>query len=114
MKMSKLATPTRELAARILTEVGFEERLPGYRMHKRAGIQALTLYRFEEVVGLLQDPYPRMDFDRLEEWIRETMGDGELADKVRAVVERDISDRERTLWIKELMGLRLHQCKKLA
>jgi len=64
------------------------------------------------VVGLLNDPHPRIDFVQLEDWLRDVMGDPELAGEVRKINERDFSDREKTLGIKDLMGGRLSQCKK--
>jgi hypothetical protein len=110
--MNKLAFPSNALAARIVTEVGFQERLMGYRLSERAGPMSIPLYSFEEVVGLLHEPHPRIDFNRLEGWVRDTMGDVELAGKIRDLLQEDMSDQERSLRIRDLMALRLHQCMK--
>jgi hypothetical protein len=110
--MEKLTFPSKALAARILTEVGFEERLMGYRLGERTGPMSIPLYCFEEVVGLLNEPHPRIDFNRLEEWVRGTMSDVELAGKIRDLLEEDMSDQDRSLRIRDLMALRLHQCMK--
>ncbi len=110
--MEKLTLPSKALATRILTEVGFEERLMGYRLHERTGAMSITLYSFEEVVGLLNGPHPRIDFNRLEKWVREIMGDLELAGKIRELLKEDMSDRDRSSGIRDLMALRLHQCMK--
>jgi hypothetical protein len=48
-------------------------------------------------VGLLNETHPRLDFDRLEQWIRETMGDPELSGKIRGVIQEDMGDQLRTL-----------------
>jgi hypothetical protein len=60
-----------------------------------------------EVFGLLNDPYPRVDFVSLEEWIRKVMQDTALADKVKEVVEEDISGHEKTVLTRDLMAERL-------
>jgi hypothetical protein len=112
--MMELTSPSKDLAERVLTEVGFEDRLTGYRLRERTGATTIRLYSFEEVVGLLNDLHPRLDFDRLERWIRETMGDPELAEKIEDVIQEDMSDRVRTLRIKDLMALRLYQCLQCA
>lgn len=109
--MGGLSKPSKELTLRILTEVGFKDRLIGYRLRERAGPMSITLYSFEEVVCLLNDPYPRIDFNQLEVWTRETMGDLELAGRIKEVVKKDISDQERLCQIRDLMEERSLQCK---
>jgi hypothetical protein len=108
--MANLSVPSEGLVSRILSEVGFEERIIGYRLRERTGPISITLYSFEEVVGLLNDTHPRIDFNRLEKWIREVMGDRELAGKIKKVIDEDGSDQERTFRIRNLMGERLLQC----
>jgi hypothetical protein len=109
--MERLSDPSRSLASRILAEVGFEERFMGYRLHERAGAMPMTLYSFEEVVGLLMDSHPRIDFNGLEKWIREVMGDDELSRRIRGLIDRDTSERDRSHRIRDLMIERLLQCK---
>ena len=111
--MEKLRDPSRELAKRILTEVDFEDRLVGFSLHERTGPNPVTMYSFEEVVSLLNDPHPRLDFNELETWIRKTMRDKELADQIADAVRMESSDQNRSLHIKELMEERLDQCKRL-
>ena len=108
--MIELTNPSKDLTERVLNEVDFEDRLTGYRLSERTGVTTIRLYSFEEVVGLLDDPHPRLDFDRLEQWVRETMEDPELAAKVQDVNQEDISDQLRTLRIRDLMALRFYQC----
>ena len=112
--MKKLTSPSKGLAARILTEVGFSERLIGYRLRERTGPMSITLYSFEEIVGLLNEPHPRIDFNLLEKWVRNTMGDLELAGKIRDVLNEDMSDQDKSAQIRDLMGLRLHQSIRLS
>jgi hypothetical protein len=111
--MGKLQEPSKNLAKRILTEVDFEDRLSGFNLRERAGAFPVTMYSFEEVVSLLNDPHPRLDFNELEGWVRKTMKDGELADQIADAINKGHSDQERTHFIKNLMEERLNQCKKV-
>jgi hypothetical protein len=111
--MGKLQDPSRELAKRILTEVDFEDRLNGFSLRERAGAVPITMYSFGEVVTLLNDRHPRLDFNQLEAWVSKTMGDKELAREIAEVVRDGRSDQHRSLRIRKLMEERLSQCKKL-
>ena len=111
IKMDKLKNPSNELAKRILTEVGFEDRLNGFILRERAGAVPVTMYRFEEVVSLLNDRHPRLDFNELEGWIREAIGDAELAEQIAEAIRKGDSDQDRSLRVKKLMEERLSQCK---
>ena len=108
--MIELAYPSKRLAERVLTEVGFEDRITGYRLRERTGCMTVRLYSFEEVLGLLNDPHPRLDFNRLQQWMRDTMGDPELAGIIGNAIEEDTSEQVRTLRIRDLMAQRLYQC----
>ena len=109
--MDKLQGPSRELAKRILTEVGFEDRLEGFSLRERSGPIPVIMYRFEEVVALLNDPSPRLDFEELEGWIRSVMGDTELAKQIAIAIKQGNNDRERTYSIRDFMEERLNQCR---
>ena len=111
--MRKLKDPSRELVKRIFTEVDFEDRLNGFSLRERSGLMPVTMYSFKEVVSLLNDPHPRLDFNELEGWVRETMNDKELADQIAEAVRSGRSDQDRSLRIKKLMEERLRQCKKI-
>ena len=113
MKMGKLRGPSHDLSKRILTEVGFEDRLVGFSLHERTGPNPVTMYSFEEVLSLLKERHPRLDFSELEGWVRETMGDTELAGEITVVVRSERSDQDKSLRIKKLLGERLNQCKRL-
>jgi hypothetical protein len=110
--MGKLRDPPHELALRILGEVIFEDRLVGFSLHERTGPNPVTMYSFEEVVSLLNDPHPRLDFSELETWIREIMGDEELAEQIADSIRKGKSDQNISLRIKKLMEERLDQCKR--
>jgi hypothetical protein len=112
MKIGKLRFPSDDLSKNVLTEVDFEDRLEGFLLRERSGPIPVTMYSFEEVASLLNDPHPRLGFIELETWIRKTMRDKELADQVADAVRMESSDQNRSLRIKELMEERLDQCKK--
>ena len=109
--MSVLKEPSNKLVKKVLHEVSFEERFEGFSLRERSGAMSVTMYKFEEVVSFLNDRNPRMDFDDLEGWVRNAMGDTELADHIKVVLRDAGSDQERSDRIKMLMEERLHQCK---
>lgn len=111
--MEKLKEPDKKLAARILTEVGFDERLVGYQLRQRMGPVPITMYGFEEVAGFFLNPYPVIDMGELETWIREIMKDEELADRIKEFPRGDEHNPENIIRVAQLMEDRLVQCKKL-
>jgi hypothetical protein len=52
--MKTLSKPNKELAQRLTTEVGFDDRIKGYRLGKRTGALPITMYSFQEVAGFVQ------------------------------------------------------------
>lgn len=112
--MSILSKPSKKLAKRIVTEVGFDHRIEGFRLRKRTGILPTTIYSFQELAGFLSDPCPCIDFTTLTNWIGTVMVDHELADKLREVIQKDPDDQEKTQKIRDLVLFRLLQCKKIA
>ena len=110
--MGKLRVPSNDLSKRILTEVGFEDRLVGFSLHERTGPNPVTVYSSEEVVSLLNDPHPRLDFSELEIWVRKTIDDQELAEQIAEAIGKGKSDQNRSDRIRKLMEERLSQCKK--
>jgi hypothetical protein len=110
MRTRKLSVPSDDLRKRILSEINFEDRLEGFSLRERSGPMPVTVYSFDEVVSLLADPHPRLDFRELEGWIRRVMGDTELAEKIAGAIQKGSNDRERTCLIRELMEERLNQC----
>jgi hypothetical protein len=111
--METLATPSRELALRILDEVDFEDRITGSSLHVRAGVRTLSLYSLEDTFRLLKEPYPYIDLDQLEGWIRTVIKDEELADKVKTVIAQKLNEQNTINLIRDLVGIRVIQCKQL-
>jgi hypothetical protein len=112
--VEKLAEPDRDVVSRVLQEVEFGERLVGYQVRERSGAMAKSLYSFAEVCDFLHDQFPVLKFENLTRWLKVVMRDEELALKVEEAIEEGHSDYERTRQIRELMGERLMQCKKVS
>ena len=111
--MSALKPPSKELARKILAEVGFHDRLIGYRLHHRIGPAPVTLYSFEEVVGFLTDASAQLDHRELTTWVREVISDPELAGEIKTIAEGNMNILEKTRRIGKLMGIRLIQCRRV-
>jgi hypothetical protein len=111
MKTGRLRVPSNDLRKRVLTEVGFEDRLEGFHLHERTGPNPVTMYSFEEAVSLLNDRHPRLDFNELEKWVKKVIGDAELAEQIALAIKKGSNDQEKTYSIRDLMEERLNQCK---
>jgi hypothetical protein len=111
--MEMLKAPSRELAVRVLDEVGFEDRITGSSLHVRAGVRILSLYSLEDIFRLLKEPHPHIDLDQLENWIRTVIKDRELSDQIKEVLAQKSNQQEIIPLIKDLVGWRLIQCKQL-
>lgn len=111
--MDTFTAPSRELASRVLGEVDFEDRFIGGSLHLRGGVRKFSLYSLEEIFMLLREPYPQVDLDRLENWVRTVIHDRELADRMKAVTGQKATEQDALPLIRDLVGLRLIQCKQL-
>lgn len=111
--MKKLSEPSRQLGDRVLKKVRFEDRFIGYILSERHGAGRITSYSFQEVVNLLRNPMPRVDFHALQAWVQRVMKDEELAEMMATAVESENNDLDRAVSIKNLMEERLTQCKRM-
>jgi len=111
--MRRLNEPGLELAGRVVTEVGFDDRLFGYRLQPRVGPVAMTFYSFEEVTTFLFDPMPYLDRATLECWLQDVMGDEEVAESIRDVAASGDADFKKMQLVGGLMVERLGQCKSV-
>ncbi len=109
-----LSTPSKKLALRISSEVNFDQRIEGFRLRERAGLIPVRLYSFSEVVTFLSDPFPRIDFHGLAQWVLEIMQDPELSKIMGDIASTDAADLEKTREIRDLMGIRLVQSKGIS
>jgi hypothetical protein len=94
-----------------MSEVDFDRRLVGNRVRPRWGSIQADLYSVREVALLLSDKHPAIELDRLERWLRTTIGDEELADRVQELQSADLSDRELLQRVRLLVEERLEQCR---
>ena len=92
--MVKLSKPSRKLAARLLGQVSFKERIYGIREHPAEGETEETIYSFQEAVNMMgaadlsgEDWVTRIDSKVLVEWVGETLGDKELAQAISEITK---------------------------
>ena len=105
-----MSPPTAKLAARLLKEVGFNQRIMGFRLRERTGPIPVTIYSFVEAVGFLYDKYPRIDFAQLASWVDTVIEDASLARLLHVVAASKASHQSKTERFRELMTERLLQC----
>jgi len=110
--MTELSEPSADLVSRVTAQLEFKHRFVGYRVRKRAGPMAIAAYNLEEVVGLLNDEFPQLNLERLEEWVRTVIGDEELADRISEAIATEKRDHDRILRVRRLMSQRLCQCNR--
>lgn len=119
-----LSPPSRDMAKRILTEVGWQERLEGYRTVPMAGNLREFIFKFKDATNLLHanvgDPWSTrsgyfgyFDFDELIAWIRDVFGDTELASAISERITSDSSLKDKIEAAKPLMEQRLRQCEDI-
>ena len=112
--MTLLSNPSKKLALRILSEVNYDQRMEGFRLRDRAGIIKAQLYSFSEIIVFLSDSFPKIDFQALAQWVLTVMEDPELSEKIKDVVASNTAELEKTRRIRDLMGIRLVQSKKMS
>ena len=111
--MKPFQPPTRELATKILGEVAFQDRLIGHKMRKRMGPVPVSLYSIEEVLRFLSEDTPQMDLDDLHVWVRDKIGDKDLARAIDEISRKEMDDPEKLMHIKGLMAARLGQSRRI-
>ena len=111
--MKPIHPPTTDLAKRILADVAFPDRLIGHKMRRRMGPVPVSLYSFEEVVRFLSEDIPQMDLEDLQAWVRDKIGDEDLAKAIGEIRRREMSDAEKLLTVKGLMAARLGQSRRI-
>jgi hypothetical protein len=109
--MDKLSVPSHELVSRISREVDFNDRLIGSNLHERAGVKTIPLYSLHELYMLLNRSYPQIDVHKMESWIRTVIKDEEMAAQINMIREQSGSNLEKLLLMRDLIGLRLSQCR---
>jgi hypothetical protein len=122
--MATLPEPSRTLAARLLSELEYEEQLVGYDMSSTSGSTRRVLYSMHEVCDFMRmegvdDPMLRggggiigyLDFAELCTWIGDVLGDQDLATAVTELTANDESYRDQLVAVRRLVRERLDQCE---
>ena len=111
--MSTPERPSPVLAIKVLSEVRFEDRLEGYSLRERAGAVRITMYSLKEVASFLNGRHPRIDFQTLQGWVRDVIGDRELADLLKEVDGEPISGQAKCDRCRQLIQRRLGECEEV-
>jgi len=117
----QLSKPSKELAKRLLTQVGFKDRLIGYKMTPMQGNLEESIYSFKDANEFLWFDFGEfgvkssgsigyIDPIKLEKWIFEVFGDKELAEAIGKKTKESNNYKERLEAIKPLVEQRLKQC----
>ena len=94
--------------------VDFENRFIGGSLHLRAGVEVVSLYRLEEIFMLLHKPHPQIDLKKLHSWIGTVIQDEELAHGIEQIIAGDGSDLNKMLAARDMIGMRILQCRQSA
>jgi len=124
--MATLPEPSRTLAARLLSELEYEEQLVGYDMSSTSGSTRRVLYSLQEVCDFMRmqgvdGPALRggsgiigyLDFAELHKWIGDVLGDQDLAAAVSDLTANDGSYRDQLVAVRQLVSERLDQCRAM-
>ncbi len=119
-----LSDPSQELAVKLLSRVGFEERLVGAKMSPMAGVQQYPIYGLAEAVNFLRvqsaaqvlaagptASIPYVDPKVLRRWVDKAFGDTDLAEAMREVISEGDPYPQTIVRLRELMARRLSQCQ---
>lgn len=123
--MAKLSEVSKEMAQKLLQEVGFEDRIIGVNMSGSTGNNEITIYSMKELAFFLQsDSYDTlsqrgqgsmcyMDIDEMLRWIGQVYGDQELADVMVNDMANLDSNADKLEAAGELLKERLKQCDEI-
>lgn len=123
--MGQLSMVSKEMAHKLLQEVGFEDRIIGTKMSGSAGNSSNSLYSLKELgrflrSGTFEELSRRghstmcyINLDEMLHWIGEIYGDKELADAMAADMEKVNSLAEKLDVANGLLEKRLKQCEEV-
>lgn len=109
-----MTSPNKQLSHTLLDSVPYKDRLPAGRLLPPVGIIPGHVRSLHELHLLLAPDVrslPGINLKALADWIGGIIGDGELADAVRAVIRDAGSYAEGCLNVYKLVGLRLQQAR---
>ena len=117
MPPAPLEPPDAALAGRLLQRVAFRHRLPAGRFRPPVGIIPGDIRSLSSLfLHLAPQPnsLPGVNLTRLQDWVRDVLGDAALADAIRNAVQSSRSHVEGCLRVYELVALRLTQAEAVA
>ena len=117
MPPAPLEPPDAALAGRLLQRVAFRHRLPAGRFRPPVGIIPGDIRSLSSLfLHLAPQPnsLPGVNLTRLQDWVRDVLGDAALAEAIRNAVQASQSHVEGCLRVYELVALRLTQAEGVA
>lgn len=73
----------------------------------------VPLYSVQDIASLLADPYARIDYFEVMDWVKNVIADIELSKEIAGAIKTENSNRNRMNRIRCLMIERLEQSKKI-
>jgi hypothetical protein len=107
-----LSQPSESLSRKILSPVPFKERFPAGRLKPPVGILPGDVRSLPELHLFLEPDnasLPGINLKTLPEWIEVSIGDKELAEAIREIVDTTVNYVEDCMRIYEVVGYRLDQ-----
>jgi hypothetical protein len=111
---SFLSQPSESLSRKILRPVPFQERFPAGRLKPPVGIIPGDVRSLPELHLFLEPDnatLPGINLQALPEWIELSIGDQELAQSIRAIVDTAVNYVQDCLRVYEVVGYRLDQAR---
>ena len=108
--------PSEELSCRLLGTVPYKDRFAAGRLMPPVGMLREDVRSLQELHLLLAPDVrslPGVSLGALADWVERIIGDGELADAVRAVTRGTRSYVEGCMKVHELVGQRIMQARKV-
>jgi len=122
----RFSEPTLELVNHISRELPYEDRLTAYHTNAATGSQTLICYTMADMVkglfktrwnGLLQSGSKAsltwVDMDKLVAWVRDKIGDVELADAMEQAIDKDACYKDQVDALVPVLEERVEQYRQV-
>jgi hypothetical protein len=109
-----LSPPSEHLSRKILSPVPFNARFPAGRLKPPVGILPGDVRSLPELHLFLEPDnasLPGINLKALPEWIETRIGDKELSEAIRAIVDATVNYVEDCVRVHEVVGYRLDQAR---
>jgi len=106
--------PSETLSRKILSPVPFKARYPAGRLKPPVGIMPGDVRSLPELHLFLEPDsasLPGINLKALPEWVEMSIGDKELAEAIRAIVNTTVNYVEDCVSVHEVVGYRLDQAR---